>query len=186
MATKGIKANQNYFENGDLLQTLEDITQMNWFMNYGVIATWLNRFTVPFSLILTQWGLCFNFNMIASSTLFNLNQTSSDLHYDANIINPAYIPSLDSNTFDLNETFPWKATNNRRFLILYFINDLYEEDNPFVERQGYHVIFHNNFEMPFESEKNHVRIGKYHFVTVDFSPVVHVADDSLHELHVNE
>ena len=182
-------ATKDHFNNADIMKNLENFTQYEWFTKYGsngVIPTWLNKYHVPFSLILTQWGLCFNFNMIPSSNLLHINQTSSDFHYNANIVNLAYIPSLDSNALDSNETFPWVAKNNRRHLILYFNDEMYQENNPFVERQGYHLIFHSNFEMPFEDEKNHIRIGSGKFVTVDFSPAVYEADDSLLELNVNE
>lgn len=186
MATVGTAEDPLSFDQSDLFNNLGNVSQLYWLTNFGVIPTWLNKYTVPFSLILSRWGLCFNFNMIESSKLLHYNETSPDFHYNANNKVLAYIPSLDSNTVDLNETVPWTASNNRRFLILYFHGSNYQDDNPYVERQGYHLVFHNNDEMPFDDEKNHVWIGTAKFVTVDFSPVQYEADDSLLELDVEE
>lgn len=67
-----------------------------------------------------------------------------------------------------------------------FVDKYYQDQNPFVERQGYHLIFHSNFELPFEDEKNHVRVGAKEFITVDIKPAVFEFDDSLTELNVHE
>lgn len=155
-------------------------------MNFGVISTWLNKYTVPYSLILTRWGLCFNFNLVASSELLNLNETSSNFHYTADNNVLAYIPSLDSNSLELNETVPWIASNSRRYLLIYFDDKKYRKDNPFVTVQGFHLIFHSNFELPFEEERNHVLIGARRFVTISINPIVYEADESLEELGKNE
>lgn len=124
--------------------------------------------------------------MIPSSELYYKNETAIDFHHSAGIVLKPYIPSLDEYTSELNETFPWSASNNRRYLIIDFIEKYYQDQNPFVERQGYHMIFHSNFEMPFEDEKNHVRVGAKEFVTVDIKPIVYETDDSLDELNFNE
>lgn len=174
------------FEDKNVFSNLELVTQLWWFIHYGVIATWLNKYTVPFSFVLTRWGICFNFNMIASSELYYKNETSFEFHHSPGIILKPYIPSLDAYTYDLNQSFPWSVSNNRRFLIIYFKDQYYQEMNPFIERQGYHLIFHSNYEMPFEDEKNHIRVASDEFVTIDIKPIVHTADDSLHELEINE
>jgi hypothetical protein len=177
------------FELYNALENLKAVTQLEWFSKYGengLLATWLSKYTVMFSLIMTRWGLCFNFNMIAAHELLNVNETSSDFHYEANIKNLVYVPSLDSNTLDLNKTYPWRVHNNQRSLIFYLFKSSYIDKNPFVIQSGYHVIFHSNFEFPFTDEENHLRIGTKEFLTVDINPVVYEADDSMDELSVEE
>jgi hypothetical protein len=173
----------------EVFDLLKEITQIDWFTRYGnngVLATWLNKYSVPFALIITEYGLCFNFNMINSLELLKTNETSSDFHYKADLIYPAYIPSLDSNTFDLNQSAPWSSSNNRRNLLIYFNGENYRDDNPLVEKGGYHVIFHNSFELPSGDEKNHVYVDNKGFLTVDIIPTVFEADDSLMDLNSNE
>lgn len=165
---------------------LKNLTQVDWFMryaDYGVLATWLNKYSVPFSLVITRWGLCFDFNMLESSQLLNINETSSDFHYKADYRNLAYIPSLDSNSIDRNDSFPWTPLNNMRHLITYFFDHNYVQNNPFEENQGFHIIFHGNFEFPFQDEKNHFRMGQKSFVTIDIIPIVYEADNSMTELN---
>jgi len=185
LLTKTFDTSDTQNANG-VMKHLKTLTQMDWFMNYGVMASWLNEFSVPFSLTLTQWGICFTFNMISSSELVLVNETSPDFHYNADIVNPVYIASIESNSFYFNETFPWSATNSRRFLILYFDNTQYVETNPFVELQGYRLIFHSNYELPYKDEKNHVIMGPKKFITVDINPDVFEADESLAEMEPKE
>lgn len=124
--------------------------------------------------------------MISSSELIAVNETSPDFHYNADIVNPVYIASIKSNSFELNVTFPWSATNRRRFLIIYFDNTKYVETNPFVELQGYRMIFHSNYEFPFLDEKNHVIMSPKKFITVDINLHVYEADESLTEMEPKE
>lgn len=171
----------------DTLDEMRKITQIQWFMHFGVISTWLNKYSVPYSLILTRWGLCFNFNMVASSELLNANTTSPDFQYEADNVVLAYIASLDSNSVELNETFPWIAKNSRRHLLLYFPQEHeHRQDDPTEELQGFHLIFHSNFEFPSKGTKNHVRINDLSFVTIDFNPIVHEADESLQDVTAYE
>jgi hypothetical protein len=173
----------------NVLERLKSFTQVEWFWkygNYGSLATWLNKYSVLFSLIMTRWGLCFNFNMIAVNELLNVNETSRDFHYEANIKNHAYLASLDSNTLDSNETFPWRATNSHRSLIISFFRSAYNDENPYVSQSGYHMILHSSYEFPFYEEENHIWVGSEHFTTVDISPVVFEADESMAELTVEE
>lgn len=149
----------------------------------GVIATWMNKYSIPFSLILTQFGLCFNFNMINSSELLKIDEISSDFHYNANLIYPGYIHSMGSNTLDLNQSLPWHAQNSQRHLLTYFYGKNYRDENPWVEKRGYHVIVHSNFEFPYDNEKNHIYVDPENFITIDINPIMLEADESLMELN---
>lgn len=169
----------------EIFESLKNLTQASWFKRYGdngVIATWLNKFSVPFSLIVTRWGICFDFNMIQSSQLLNVNETSSDFHYVADVVNLVYIASLGSNALDRNESFPWAPMSSKRHLIVDFYDRNYVRDNPFEENSGFHLIVHSPNEFPFDEEKNHVRVNPKSFLTFDINPVVYEADSSLLEL----
>ena len=168
---------------------LKNITQTDWFtryLNYGLVSVWNNKYSVPFSLILTRWGLCYNFNLLGSSELLNMNDTSADFHYKADVINLAYIPNIDSNSINMNESAPWSALNNQRFLTINFNTLNYKLDNPFEEMQGFHMIFHSNFEFPFATKKNHFQMGFSQYLSVDIIPIVYEADDSLQELNPDQ
>lgn len=176
-------------ESFEVMEQLKEMTQLEWFWLYGnngVLSTWLHKYNVPYSLILTRWGICFNFNMITTEELLNVNETSRDFHYNADIVNFVFVASLDSNAIDFDAPFPWHAASNHRTLINYFFNGIYNNGNPLVEQDGYHIIFHSNFEFPFAEEKNHIWIGTQQFVTIDIDPVVYEADDSMSEMKVVE
>lgn len=120
--------------------------------------------------------------MIQSSELLNINETSTDFHYTADFMYTIYLPALDSNALYSNEPFPWKTLNNMRQLLVTFYNKNYKQNNPFENIEGFHMIFHSNYEFPFHDEKNHIRIGSNTFVTIDINPIVYEADESLTEL----
>lgn len=176
LATEHGNGSQQVFDH------LKNITQTDWFMNHGLVATWLNNYSVPFSLILTRWGICYNFNMLASSELLNMNEISNDFHYKADVIKSAVILSLNTLTIQSNETAPWNAPNSQRIILISFNPETYQQENPFVEMQGFHMIFHSNFEFPFAIEKNHLHMEFDSFLTIDVIPIVYEADDSLLEL----
>jgi hypothetical protein len=172
-----------------IIERLKTMTQIEWFSKYadnGVIATWLNKYSVPFSLIMTKWGLCFNFNMISVEELLHVNDTSADFYYKADIANIIYISSMGANALYSDDPFPWKAVNSKRYLIIYFYGHNYVMENPFDELQGYHMIFHSNYEFPSAEGKNQLRIGTKSFTTIDINPVVYEADESLMELKITE
>lgn len=121
--------------------------------------------------------------MQLSSKLLNLDRISSDFHYNADKVILGYIDSMKSNTLHLNETLPWNATNSLKFLIVYFYDDNYVNTNPLITKAGYHVIFHSNFEFPYNNEKNHLYIKDETYTTIDIDPTVYEADETLMDLN---
>lgn len=180
MATENTKQDDGFFDK------MTAITQVDWFQDFGMISTWQNKYSVWYSLILTRFGLCYNFNMVNSSKLLKIEKTSKDFHYKADQNTLAYIRAMGSNTLELNQSFPWTASNSRRHLIVDFYEKNYQSGNPLNEKRGYHLIFHSNFEFPFLDEKNHIFVDPENFMTVDIVPVVFKADDTLTDLNPNE
>jgi hypothetical protein len=55
-----------------MIDDMKSLTQFDWFLDSRY--TWLNYFRVPFALVPSKYGLCFNFNMVDSLELLNLNE----------------------------------------------------------------------------------------------------------------
>jgi hypothetical protein len=158
-------------------EQLEAVAQIYWFMTDGVVPMWLDKYTVPFSFILTRWGVCFNFNMVPWQELVNVNETSSDFYFNANISKPDLAL--------LNNTFPWRASNSIRYFKIN-LRPEYSNYNPFVAQKGFHLILHSNFEFPFSENRNHFFVGTWELFNVDMKPIVYEADESMEDLSPDE
>jgi hypothetical protein len=56
-----------------IVSELRRRVQIDWFEEI-LYASWKIDFKVPFSLILTKWGFCHNFNMMEASSLLNFDK----------------------------------------------------------------------------------------------------------------
>ena len=52
---------------------LRAITQFEYFM-LGSLGEFKNRYSIPFSLVLTKHGICFNFNREPAESMFHLDK----------------------------------------------------------------------------------------------------------------
>lgn len=180
------RPNESHAMRNDTLNNLKTLTQVEWFKEGGITATWLNKYSVFFSLIPTRWGLCYNFNMAPSSELLHINNTAPEFHFKADNVRKAMNQGTKAGSNELSVTFPWVALDARRYLYLYFDTQGYREDNPFVDLRGFHLIFHSNFEFPFHDSKNHVRVPFRSYLQIDINPIVREFDDSLMDLAVKK
>lgn len=60
----------------NFMENLRNLTLWNWF-NDTFEATWLQKFDVPVSEVITKWGICMNFNLYKSESLLNLDEWNS-------------------------------------------------------------------------------------------------------------
>ena len=74
----GQKTNDSYDAN-NFEPTFKKITQFEYF-NSNVFGQWEERFSLPFSLILTEHGFCFNLNLMPADSLLHLDKVSKDYY----------------------------------------------------------------------------------------------------------
>lgn len=148
--------NLSYITNKTLLEQLEPekSSQFNWFYDHARIS-WLNRFKVPFTKIVTKWGLCMNFNMIPADKLLNIDSVSKDLVY--NLSSYDSLPKQSS----FADPTPWNVLRTGTVLKIVLKQDstakypYYTSSIAFEEFDGVRIIVHNTDEFPTNPKQNY-------------------------------
>ena len=174
------KTNSSYDTNA-FVATLKKITQIEYF-NSNVFGQWEERLSLPFSLILTEHGFCFNFNLMPADSLLHLDKVSEDFHYSSD-----FLVGLDIHEPVISKTpTPWSCSEMKADMYIAFLqsfinkekNVTYDDSNPFQPLEGFHLIVHNTDELP--------SFSGYHFFldykvtcNLEFRPEMLLIDNDL-------
>lgn len=122
-------------------------TQLPWFYD-NVFVHWLIHFKVPFSKIVTKWGLCMNFNMKPAEKLLRVENFAEDFIHNTSSFKSLHSQKLTS----LKDPVPWNATGLGLVLKIVFqtksIWAIYDDSNLYESFQGFRIIVHNVNEFP--------------------------------------
>jgi Amiloride-sensitive sodium channel len=169
--------------------------------NVKLEAVWLNIFTVLFAEIITEFGLCYTFNIANYSKLFSDPDISDDFHYHFNLLD-------DKKYEDAGEDYPFKiasTTNGLSAKYEFYSLDFFDS-TVFVrtifllgnliqymtsvfffnkENNGIKVLIHDPFELP-SRDSLHINadINLNVFLFVD--PTLKSIDDSMIDLSPDE
>lgn len=160
-------------------------------------AVWNEMFATEFHEILTRWGLCYSFNIINSTQLFNLEQVSSDFHYEMFISVGSFTSVYVWTANVMDEPNPMKTRSFELGFVaslvdvddhdpdLYNGNYTYNRYNPMSIFEGYHLIFHDPKELPDLNSVHHYTIPGQNLIFW-ISPHMINIEDSLKDLTINE
>lgn len=174
--------NISYETNLTLRQLLDvhDSSQLKWFYE-NAQTSWLSRYSVPFSEVITKWGLCMNFNMLPADELMNLNNVAEDLWYNIS----QYKSPNQKSSLQLNELLPWNISSIGTPLKANFEsvgkNHNYYISNSFEPFLGVRVIVHNNNELPAKPEQSFL-VPIAFVVDAIVEPQVTLVDDGLRSM----
>ena len=161
---------------------LKEITQFQFFSSC-VFGEWRQRYSLPFSLILTKHGLCFNFNLIPAESLLHLDKVAKDFQYTQNFL----VSSNDHALAKSKQPLPWMGyfSENDLFTIqLYgsrnFKNKIvvYDISNPFQPLRGWRIIIHSTDQLPSSSDFQFI-LETWTLVRLKIKPIVLMIDDDL-------
>jgi hypothetical protein len=65
---------QHRYRNSSLLDLLNSSDQIEWFTS-SVTGLWKSKWSLPFQMILTRWGICFSFNLTPLPELLHLDRS---------------------------------------------------------------------------------------------------------------
>ena len=138
---------------------------------------WINQDQQYITEIITQWGLCFTYNIAFSHDLLNINSTSDDFHY-------VYFPRWFSEDVNMEvKNFPESISTSKAGLRAGFYPDL-NKLGDFTKAQ-YTVIFHDPFELPSENSKV-IKLNINYQTNVLIVPQLNSIDESLVEYEPSE
>lgn len=134
----------------------------------GHKAWWLNVCSVELSEVLTEWGLCYTFNIANANNVLNTEEVAAYFSYKHYIFLHGFTP-MGSRTMQCDEKLPTKTSNYQIGLVmeLYKKLDLLHSDfeynsrfkNPFEYFHGIHLIFHHPEELPSTFSVHHYAVG---------------------------
>lgn len=140
---------------------------------FDVTYVWINREQQYLTEIVTQWGLCFTYNIAYSSNLLNINATSDDFHY---VYAPRWLQ--DDNLNDRLREFPDRTSTSKAGFRAKFNPNF----NNLVDMIGhqYTIILHDPYELPTENSKV-MKFNIYYQTNVLVVPQLNSIDESLVE-----
>lgn len=176
----------------NLSQTINNVlpTLRKYFFDDGFFST-ASTFNdikvVPFSTILTKWGLCLNFNLQPMESMLHTDRcfemyklrnllnfcffrVSSDFFYKPPDWFEAY------RTGRANPSLPWKTES--KFFGLYIENSPNSLQNNYQPLQGSRVIIHNTDEFSFRAGQ-HFQYKAYEWIFISFIPTLTIIDKAL-------
>jgi len=130
---------------------------------------WINEDQQFVAEIITQWGLCFTYNIAFSHDLLNIDSTSDDFHY---IYTPRWYEKIN---FD-HENFPVRISTSKVGLRVGFFPDF--ENLEGLLKTQYTVLFHDPFELPSKNSKI-MELNIYYQTNVLVVPQLNSIDESL-------
>jgi hypothetical protein len=143
------------------------------------ILLWKNVYTVWKAEILTELGLCYTFNIAEAKNVLNLNETSSDFHFQ-HFVNDHRFQSMKELETPLKSDD--KSTG------LYSIFDQHPENvfSILDDFDGVFVMIHNPYELPSIETAVNIHALFCDFVTILIVPEVINTDTALKKLDVEE
>lgn len=144
---------------------------------------WQNYFGAWRAEILTQFGLCYAFNIIEDENLFNLREISADFRYKHELTKSAEQSAI-------NFTTPLR-TNHKSMGIYYYLDDYKKE---FYEREvhwilsdydGLLMLIHDPSELP-TVDSVQVYAVVTNMIEVFVTPEITTIDESLEDVSIEE
>lgn len=169
--------NDDLFENAnvsistdDFFKILKKFTNF-WrkFMNEdrakGQAARWTGLWSVELSEVLTRWGLCYSFNLMNSSKIFQ--HVSHDFYYKLFVLIEGTTLHGYRTTEDKNATFPLSTPNHeigfygeiKKKFGYWWPDEFHRFKNPMDVLDGFHLIFHNFDEYPSTKSIHHYTVS---------------------------
>lgn len=135
---------------------------------FSIVFYWLGEYQQYVSEVLTQWGLCFTFNIAFSHDLLDLNSTSSDFHYLHT--HREIQPKLWRHQHPPIESPKKLSTSNAGLWtgFSYYSN-------------FYKIMLHNPFELP-SSRSKMLAFNPTYKTKISLDPQLYSIDESLHDL----
>lgn len=140
----------------------------------SVVFSWIGKNEPYCTEIITQWGLCFTYNIAFSHDLLDINSTSNDFHYQ--YFKRRRIEKLNEPP---PQNFPKKLSTSRAGLWVGFtdVNDVMEGQSVY-KFDGFLVLFHNSYELP--SKKSQIiQFNPNLQAKVFINPKLNAIDESL-------
>jgi hypothetical protein len=160
-------------------------------------TNWTSQYEANWTRILHKTGFCYTFNFSNSTQLFNLEEISSDFHYDDVIrLESSYFYTEERSVileypqegpkhgYGLNGNFEHIQTrtigNNTHEDI-----NIFKYSRPIEDLSGFHLIIHDPFEVPPDNSNNLIAM---HEKTTNFLvfPEITSFDESLTDFSLEE
>jgi hypothetical protein len=133
--------------------------------------------------VLTQWGLCFTYNIGFSHDLLHINSTSDDFHY---IYSQKMFRKKYLILFPPPQNLPIKVSTSQNGLWVGFWNKIFPPVNPIeYDYDGYLLLFHNPFELPSKRSKLFKFSMKFQ-TTILIDPQINSIDETLLDYEPHE
>lgn len=157
-------------------------------------VTWMRQYDIPIALIVTKFGLCFNFNLMPSKKLLNHSEyffllvflhfsklfaCRISLNFQYNYIMRTVFINQQSNEISTrieNDKFPINPASDKQMLNIGIEN--IDIDTDITSLGGCQMIMHNVDEYPFE-DKNLFTLTDGTMQILEITPVVTEAHESL-------
>ncbi|CAG9812250.1 unnamed protein product [Chironomus riparius] len=155
---------------------LEVANQFDKELGFDLSYYWINEDQQYITEIITEWGLCFTYNIAFSHDLLNINSTSDDFHYE-------YFPRwFEDINIEINK-FPISISTSKAGLRAGFHPDINKLGD--LTKAQYTVIFHDPFELPTANSKV-IKLNIYYQTNVLVVPQINSIDESLVEYGPSE
>ena len=112
---------------------------------FKLVFYWIDDYQNRMSEIITQWGLCFTYNIAFSHDLLNINSTSNDFHYQ----NTIRMVPFNKQSQPM-EDLPKRISTSNAGLWVGF-DKLNQKNDLHVD--GYLSLLHNPYELPTKRSK---------------------------------
>jgi len=176
MLDLGVFAKTNLtFPKDDFLDVINEFDK-EFLNNDGAVCFEFRQYFYRYvSEIITQYGLCFTYNIALAHDLLNLNLTSDYFYYQLFL---TCNPDSQKSKHEIQE-IPKNETSYPNGLRLFFMITLINEA---IDRNvsGYHLYLHDPFELPSSSSKKFV-INVNGETHIKIDPQINQIDDSIAE-----
>lgn len=163
----------------DFLYVINEFTK-EFQSDKSLLFDWINKRQYYMTEIITEWGLCFTYNIAYNHDLLHINSTSDDFHYQYFY----RINILNQNVRNYPPNFPRTISTSQTGLWIGFGTDGIEMLHV-AEFYGYKIIFHDPYELP---SRNSRILNINHKIQSDIliEPVIKSIDESLNKYNPNE
>lgn len=140
---------------------------------------WINEYKEYASEIMTQWGLCFTYNIAFSHDLLHVNVTSDDFHYEH--ANKAALTNPKMYEYETApKEMPQSLSTSKAGLWVGF--DLGNADKSKLARntlEGYTIILHDAYELP-SANSQILNLNLRFQTSILINPSINSIDETLH------
>lgn len=185
-----------------ILEDMKDLVQNDWFYDRGLLPSWNLRYSVPMSLIPTKHGLCFNFNMVDASDLFNFDKyvnekskqfkkqahtfrTSQDFNSSRSYENEFLYIDTNTDSEKIDQEFPLHPPDRESILQVSFYTEKYSILNSLFVYDGFLLLMHDTDEFPMQTKFHHL-VNMKTCVILTMLPKFTEAHETLQAMSIDE